>query len=178
MGEVASQIFLQCVHFGPFYVYSIVPRPTTPPIWQMFQVLLLMCIDHMHIRKVSGCSNHGTITFFDVVAAYFWMLLLGMGICYVGQKAMFVFWGQEYGSMVVWGIMTLGSSPIGRRWMTGWYLCTMMVLEPKERLFILLFKVVFKILIFNTQTPLENLWGKNNTNQNYFSQVMMDHQEW
>ncbi|OEU11302.1 hypothetical protein FRACYDRAFT_246417 [Fragilariopsis cylindrus CCMP1102] len=42
MGAVSSQIFLQCVHFGPFYVYSIVPHPTTPPIWQMFQVFLFM----------------------------------------------------------------------------------------------------------------------------------------
>ena len=41
MGAVASQTFLQHVHFGPFYVYCIVPRPTTPPIWQMFQVLLV-----------------------------------------------------------------------------------------------------------------------------------------
>ena len=70
MGAVASQIFLQCVHFGLFYVYSIVPRPTTPPIWQMFQVLLVH-FDHMHILKVSGCSNHGPIPFVDVVAAYF-----------------------------------------------------------------------------------------------------------
>ena len=66
MGAVASQIFLQRVHFGPFYVYSIVPRPTTPPIWQMFQVLLVY-LDH----TVSRCSNHGPISFFDGVAAYF-----------------------------------------------------------------------------------------------------------
>ena len=70
MGVVASQIFLQLVHFGPIYVYSIVPRPTTPPIWQMFQVLLVY-FDHMHIWKVSGGSNHGPIPIFDVVAAYF-----------------------------------------------------------------------------------------------------------
>ena len=72
MGAVASQIFLQPVHFGPFYVYSIVPRPTTPPIWQMFQALLVY-FDHMYIYgwKVSGCSNHGPIPIFDLVAAYF-----------------------------------------------------------------------------------------------------------
>ena len=62
MGSVASQILLQCVHFGLFYVYSIVPCPTTPPIWQMFQVLLVH-FDHMRIWKVSGCSNHGPIPF-------------------------------------------------------------------------------------------------------------------
>jgi hypothetical protein len=50
MGAVASQIFLQRVHFGPFYVYSIVPRPTTPPIWQMFQALLVY-FDYMHIYE-------------------------------------------------------------------------------------------------------------------------------
>jgi hypothetical protein len=70
MGAVASQIVLQHLHFGPFYVYSIVPCPTTPPIWQMFQALLVF-FDHMHILKVTGCSNHGPIPFFDVVAAYF-----------------------------------------------------------------------------------------------------------
>ena len=70
MGVVASQIFLQCAHFGLFYGYSIVPRPTTPPIWQMFQALLVY-FDHMHMWKVSGCSNHRPIPFFDVVAAYF-----------------------------------------------------------------------------------------------------------
>ena len=70
MGAVASQISLQHVHFGPFYVYSIVPRPTTPPICQMFQVLLVY-FDHVHIWKVSGCSDHGPTTVFDVVAAYF-----------------------------------------------------------------------------------------------------------
>ncbi|OEU18209.1 hypothetical protein FRACYDRAFT_236480 [Fragilariopsis cylindrus CCMP1102] len=32
MGVVASQIFLQHVHFELFYVYSVVPHPTTPPI--------------------------------------------------------------------------------------------------------------------------------------------------
>ena len=70
MGAVASQIFLHCVHFGLFYVYSIVPRPTTPPIWQIFQVLLVY-FDHMHIWNVSRCSNYGPIPYFDVVAAYF-----------------------------------------------------------------------------------------------------------
>jgi hypothetical protein len=70
MGAVPSQIFLHHVYFGPFYVYSVVPRPITPPIWQMFQVLLV-CFDHMHIWKVSGCSNFEPIPFFDVVAAFF-----------------------------------------------------------------------------------------------------------
>ena len=70
IGAVASQIFLQHVYFGSFYVYSIVPCPTTPPIWQMFPVLLVH-FDHMHIWKVSGCSKHGPIPFFNVVVAYF-----------------------------------------------------------------------------------------------------------
>ncbi|OEU06383.1 hypothetical protein FRACYDRAFT_254667 [Fragilariopsis cylindrus CCMP1102] len=70
MGAVPSQIFLQRVHFGLFYVYSIVPHLTTPPIWQMFQVLLVY-FDHTHMWKVSGCSNHGPLIVFDVVAAYF-----------------------------------------------------------------------------------------------------------
>ena len=85
---------LQWVHVRLFYVYSIIPHTTTPPIWQMFQVLLVY-FDHMHIWKVTGCSNHGPIPFFDVVAAYFWMVLLGMEIWHVGQYAMFVFRRQE-----------------------------------------------------------------------------------
>ena len=94
LGAVASQMFLQRVHFGLFYVYSVVPRPTTPPIWQISQVLLVY-FDHMHIWKVFGCWNHGPIPFFDVVAAYFWMVLLGMEIWHVGQNVMFVFWRQK-----------------------------------------------------------------------------------
>ena len=50
MGSVASQIFLQRVHFGPFFVYSIVPRPTTLPIWQIFQALLVY-FDHMYVYR-------------------------------------------------------------------------------------------------------------------------------
>ena len=69
MGVGASQILLQHVHFGPFFVCSIVPRPTIPSIWQLFQVLLVY-FDHMHILKVSWCSNYGPIPCFDVVAAY------------------------------------------------------------------------------------------------------------
>ncbi|OEU06385.1 hypothetical protein FRACYDRAFT_254676 [Fragilariopsis cylindrus CCMP1102] len=62
MGAVSSQIFLQCVHFGPFYVYSIVPHPTTPPIWQMFQVLLVY-FDHMRICLfMNGTFGLGNIT--------------------------------------------------------------------------------------------------------------------
>ena len=73
MGGVASQISLQRVHFGLFYVYSIVPRPTIPPIWQMFKVLLVY-FDHIHIWKgiwVLETWKHGPIPFFDIVAAYY-----------------------------------------------------------------------------------------------------------
>ena len=38
MGAVVSQICLQSVHFGLFYVYSIIPHPTTPPIQQLFHL--------------------------------------------------------------------------------------------------------------------------------------------
>ncbi|OEU06255.1 hypothetical protein FRACYDRAFT_255481 [Fragilariopsis cylindrus CCMP1102] len=51
--------------FGLFYVDSIVPNcpcPTIPPIWQIFQILLVY-FDHTYIWKVSGCSNHGPILF-------------------------------------------------------------------------------------------------------------------
>ena len=75
MGMVASQIFLQRMHFGPFYVYSIVLCPTIPPIWQIFQALLVY-FDHMHIWKVSRCSNHGPISLLmlwqPISEWYFW----------------------------------------------------------------------------------------------------------
>ena len=127
LGQSIS-IFLQCVHFGPFYVFSIVPRPTTPPIWQMFQALLVY-FDHMHIWKVSGC------------AAYFWMVLFGAWkydmlakmqclcsggknkVCMRDHDPWFISYGYEMDD-----------------WVVFWY--TMLVLEPKEKLFILLFKVV------------------------------------
>ena len=32
--------------------------------------------------------------------------------------------------------------------------------------------------LFQLSIPLENLWDKNDTNQNDFSQVMMNHQGW
>ena len=57
--------------------------------------VLLVYFDHMHILKVSWCSNYGPIPCFDVVAAYFQMILLGIEIWHVGQNAMFVFWRQE-----------------------------------------------------------------------------------
>jgi len=66
MSTLPSQIFFQLVYFWPFYVYYIVLHPITPPIWQMFQALLV-CFDHMHIWKVYGCSNHGPIPIFDTV---------------------------------------------------------------------------------------------------------------
>ena len=58
-------------------------------------------------------------------------------------------------------------------WVVFW--CTMLVLEPKEKLFVLLFKVVY---YSNNQIPLENLWDNNDTSQNYFSQATMNHQGW
>ena len=87
---VKSQISLQPVHFWLFCVYSIFFLPITPPMWQMFQVLLVY-FDHTHIWKVSGCSNHGAITFWCCGSL---MILLGMEIWHVGQNAMFVFWRQ------------------------------------------------------------------------------------
>ena len=72
MGAVASQIFLQCVHFGPFYVYSIVPHPTIPPIWQIFQVWLVN-FEHSYILygRYLGVQTMVQFPFFDAVAAYF-----------------------------------------------------------------------------------------------------------
>ena len=47
-------------------------------------------------------------------------------------------------------------------WVVFW--CTLLVLEPKEKFFILLFKDVY--------------YSNNQTNQNYFSEVMMNQKEW
>ena len=95
MGAVTSQIFLQCVHLGPFYVYSIVPRPTTPPIWQMFQALLVY-FDHIHIWKVHGCSNRGSVPFCCCCGSlYLNGTFRYMEIWHVGQNTMFLFWRQK-----------------------------------------------------------------------------------
>ena len=134
-----SYIFATCAFWAILCLFYCSPPHTPPPIWQMFQVLLVY-FDHTHIWKVSGCSNHGPISFFDVVAAYFWMVLLGMEIWNVGQNAMFVFWRQNRVSMRdhdAWFIPYVYS-------MDDWVICfcTILVLEPKEKLFILLFKVL------------------------------------
>jgi ABC-type amino acid transport system permease subunit len=41
---------------------------------------IIVCSDHMRVWKVFGCSNFEPIPLFIVVAASFWMLLLGMEI--------------------------------------------------------------------------------------------------
>ncbi|OEU07171.1 hypothetical protein FRACYDRAFT_251455 [Fragilariopsis cylindrus CCMP1102] len=101
MGAVAFQIFLQRVHFWPFYVCSIVPCSTTPPIWLMFQIFYVY-FDHMHKWKVSGCWKYD--------------MLAKMTCLYSGGKNKMDDW------VVFW--------------------CTMLALEPKEKLFTILFKVV------------------------------------
>ncbi|OEU11426.1 hypothetical protein FRACYDRAFT_245994 [Fragilariopsis cylindrus CCMP1102] len=107
LGLVASQIFLQHLHFGPFYVYSIVPCPTTPPIWQMFQAL----------QPISEW--------------YFWawkydMLANMQCLCSGGNNKVSMRdhdpWFIPYG----YGMDD---------WVVFW--CTMVVVEPKEKLFIL-----------------------------------------
>ena len=173
MGAVASQIFLQRMHFGPFYVYSIVPCPTTPPIWQMFQALLVY-FDHMNIWKVFGCWNSGQIPFL-----LFWQPI-----------SEWYFWAWKYDMLAkMQCLCSGGKNKVKMRDQDPWFLpywyemddlvglwCTMLVLEPKYKLFIIL---LFKVVPYsNNQTPLENLWDNNGTNQNYFSQVMMNHQGW
>ena len=88
-----SNSFAMCAFWAILCLFYFF-LPITPPIWQMFQVLLVY-FDYMHIWKVSGCSNRGPMPFFDVVAAYFLLVLLGMEIWHVGQNPMFVFWRQE-----------------------------------------------------------------------------------
>ena len=56
--------------FGNLYVYSFVPCSIAPPIWPMFHVFLVY-FDHMHISKVSVCSNHGPIPFLDALCSFF-----------------------------------------------------------------------------------------------------------
>ena len=65
-----------------------------------------------------GCRNYVQNPSFDVVAAYFWMVLLGMKIRYAGRNAMF--------AHVLEARIRLykGSSLMGMGWMTGWYFGT------------------------------------------------------
>ena len=135
MGAVASQIFLQHVHFGPFYVCSIVSRPTTTPIWQIFQVLLVY-FDHMHIWKVLLYLGVETMV-------QFLFLMLWQPI------SEWHFWAWKYDMLAEMQFCVLEASirdhdpwfiPYGYKmddWVVFW--CTMLVLEPKEKLFILLF---------------------------------------
>ena len=124
MGVVASQISLQSVHFGPFYDYSIVPRPTTPPAWQMFQVLLV-CFDHMHKWKESGFRNHGPMLWQPICEWYFWawkydMLAKMQCLCSGGKNEVSM---RDYDPWFI---------PYGYEmddWVGFW--CTMQVLEPK-----------------------------------------------
>jgi hypothetical protein len=122
-------IVLKRVHFGQCYVYSIVPRPTTPPVWQMFQALLVY-FDHIHMWKVSGCSNHGPIPFLmlwqPISELYFWawkydMLAKMQCLCSGGNNRVSMRdhdpWFIPYG----YGMDD---------WVVFW--CTMLVLEPKE----------------------------------------------
>ena len=135
MGAIVSQICLQCVHFGLFYVYSIVPHPTTPLIWQMFKELLVYS-DHMYIWKVAGCSIHGLILFLmlwqPISEWYFWawkydMLARMQCLCSGGKNKVSM---SDHDSWFI---------PYGYEmddWVVCW--CTMLVLEPKEKLFIYL----------------------------------------
>ena len=104
--------------------------------------VLLVYFDHMHILKVSWCSNYGPIPCFDVVAAYLWKILhLGMEIWHVGQNARCLCSGGKNKVSMrdhePWFI------PYGYRmddWVVFW--CTILFLESMEKyLIILLFKV-------------------------------------
>ena len=69
MGAVASQIFLQRVHFGLFYVYSIVPHPTTPPIWQVNVPSIVGVFQPYAYMEGIWMFKPWSNSFFDVVAA-------------------------------------------------------------------------------------------------------------
>ena len=115
--------------YGWFYVCSIVPNPTPPPIWQMFQVLLVY-FDHIHIWKVSGCSMHGPIPFLmlwwqPISEWYIWawkyyMLAEMQCLCSGGKNKVSMRdhdpWFIPYGDVM-------------DDWVVFW--CTMLVLEPE-----------------------------------------------
>ena len=97
------------MHFGPFYVYSIVPHPTTPPIWKIFQALFVY-FDHMHILKVSWCSNMVQ----PISEWHFWawkydILAKMQCLCSGGKNKVSV---RDHGPWLF---------PMGMGWMTGWY---------------------------------------------------------
>ena len=100
-------------------------------------------------------------SFFDVVAAYFWMALLGMEIWHVGRNAMFVSGGKNKVCMRdhdPWFI------PYGYGmddWVVSW--CTMLVLETKEKLklFIISIKLhwrICEIKMIPIRTTLVKWW--------------------
>jgi len=84
--------------------------------------------------------------------------------------------GSEGRNMVCMGDHDPWSIPYGYGmddWLVFWF--TILVLQPKEKLFLLCFKLV---LNFDNQTSLENWCEKNDTNQDYSGQVMINHQGW
>ena len=125
---------LHRVHFGPFYVYSIVPHPTTIPIWQMFQILLVY-FDHIYVYM------EGIWVFKPWSSSFFLMLWQPISEWY--------FWVWKYDMLAKMKCLCSGGKnkvcmrdhdpwfiPYGYKmddWLVFW--CTMLVLEHKEKLF-------------------------------------------
>ena len=82
-------------------------------------------------------------SFFWCCGSLFLNGTLGMEIWHVGRNAMFVFWRQELLNEVCMRDHDPWFIPYGYGmddWVVFW--CTMLVVEPKEKLFTILFKVV------------------------------------
>ena len=96
---IISNNFATCAFWAILCLFYF-SLPTTPPIWQMFQVLLMyfggVSWPYAYKEGIWGYKPWYNSSF-NVVAAYFWMVLLGMGIWHVSQNAMFVFWRHEEG---------------------------------------------------------------------------------
>ena len=136
MGMVASQISLQRVHFGPFYVYSIVPCPTTPHQYgncsKYCWCILTICIYGRYLGVETMVQFLFWMLWQPISEWYFWawkydMLAKMQCLCSGGKKKVnmrdhdpwFIPYGYEMDD-----------------WVVFW--CTLLVLEPKEKLFILL----------------------------------------
>ena len=147
-GHGSISIFLQYVHFRLFYV-SILLFPTPLPHTNMANFPSIVGVfDHTHIWKVSGCSNHGPTTFWFCGSL---MILLGMEIWHLAKMQCLCSGDKNKVSMRdhdPWFI------PYGYGlddWVVFW--CTMLVLEPKEKL--KLFKIsITKLHCWRYQSEL------------------------
>ena len=118
MGAVPSQILLQHVYFGPFYVCTIVPRPITPPILADIAIIIGVFCSYEYIEGI-WVFKLWTNSIFWCCDSLFLNATFGHGnmncwpkcnVCVLEAKIWYL-----------WGNMTIGPPPMGIYWMGEWF---------------------------------------------------------